>query len=270
VARTPRIRFTENDRREFSRLVKNTKSKISRVEGKYGESASRKIREAIEIPDSLEEFTNRKAFERWKNKMSEVTNRSNPNFQFVQNENGVVATKQEIKEITKLNEQARKLTEEENKRIGEKPFFVGGKQFGTVEQQKMRVERDRETINQIAKFDFDSVKDEKELEYRKEVAEKRADPKYYSTRKETMKRNFIEQVNMSFNSDADELVELLVDIPAEDFYEMYHMFAEFDFSDYDSEGNYIGAGDPTAHVERLKGYVERYFRNGLDMDLKDF
>src|SRR5690606_23216478 len=88
---TTPIRITKNDRKEYARLVRNTKAKIRRTAKNYGIDLSNQI----QIP-SIEEFRSREHFNEWKNKQHSFTSLSNRNFQFKKNEFGVVASKREL------------------------------------------------------------------------------------------------------------------------------------------------------------------------------
>lgn len=251
---------------EYRKIMNNVNSKLNRVKKKFGVDES----DNLWLPKK-NEFESVKEYNEWKAYMKSFTNRSNLRYQYEKNQHGVVATKEEIREIETMNKIARNITDKINKDMEKKPFIVGGKVRGTVkDRRQMMADPDVGGINQIAEFDFDKIKSRRHLEKRKEMAYKRADEEYYDKRMETMKQNFIKQIELSFNSDGEELAELLRNIPADDFYEMYNMFGELDFADYDSEGQYIGADEPSNHVTQIKGYIERYYRGSLDFDLKDF
>ena len=117
-------------------------------------------------------------------------------------------------------------------------------------------------------FDFSKVRNQQRLEQIEQNVRKRANPKYFDKRMETMKENFMTILGLSFNSDADELIEKLKGIPAEDFYEMYLMFDEFDFDLYSSEN--IGAITDEGNIEKMLSYIDRYQRGDINFDLKGF
>jgi hypothetical protein len=85
-----------------------------------------------------------------------------------------------------------------------------------------------------------------------------------------MKVNFLEQLNEAFNSDADTLTDKIKKMPAQDFYELYLMFDEFDFNIFYPVD---GIEDDNSHlrqVNQMESYVDRYFNGRIDMDFRGF
>jgi hypothetical protein len=259
--------FTKKDKEEFKRLKQNAQAKVRRVANKFGKNISNDIN----VPKDLNDFSSKDEFKEWKRSVKDFTSRSNENYQFVKNKYGVVASKSEIKDIVEKTKIGNEITEKKNKEMEAKPFFSDGKIVSTVGERRRLVSKpDTAGVRKMAEFDFDNIENQRVFNHKKNMAEKRAQEQYYDEMMETMKYNFINQVALSHNSDADELVKLMVQIPTDDFYEMYNMFDEMDFAVYDSEGQYIGADDPANHVAKLKSYVDRYYKKKLDMDYKDF
>jgi hypothetical protein len=262
-----RKRFSKGQEEEFKRLKQNAQAKVRRVRNKFGKDVSADI----SVPKSIHDFGSKSAYEDWRKNVEDFTNRGNKAYQFVKNQHGVVASKKDIQEIAEKTKIGNEITEKINEEMEKKPFFSDGKIVTTVGERRRLVSKpDTAGINKMADFDFENITSEKVLKHKREMADKRAEESYYENRMEVMKRNFINQVAMSHNSDSDELIELMKNIPADDFYEMYNMFDEMDFAVYDSEGQYIGADEPANHVAKLSSYVERYYKGKLDMDYKDF
>src|SRR5690606_27872405 len=110
-------------------------------------------------------------------------------------------------------------------------------------------------------FDFSKYKDPKSVEKRAKNIGKRSDPEYYNTRTERMRDTYLDQLEQVFNSDADELVRKIRNMPSDDFYQMYLMFDEFDFDwFYDPE-------EGEKRLNTMLAYVERYERGDFDNDL---
>ena len=80
-----------------------------------------------------------------------------------------------------------------------------------------------------------------------------------------MIENFIDILKLSFHSGADELIEELKKINPDDFYEMYLMFDEFDFSLFDSEGQMLGADEGT--IAQMLSYAKAFNNGELDLSL---
>lgn len=266
MARNPHIRITDNDRKTYARLVKNSKAKISRTKKKYGLDLSNEV----ELPP-LESFTTRKQFNEWKQKQESFTNRANTKYQFIKNKYGIVASKATINEIERNTKEAQKIVDEQREKIEDKPFISGGKQQGTVGQRMQFLSPSQVTgMSRPSDFDFDKVRSYNRLHTLRVGMEEKANPEYYDRRMAQMHQNFIEIVKKSFNSFSlsDELVERLRKIPPDDFFELYLIFDELSFEYFDSEGQDVHATE--AMLEKIHSYLDRYERGDVNLDLKGF
>lgn len=262
VGRNTQIRITQNDRREYSRLVKNTKAKIRRTFQNYGVNLSNDV----EIPD-ITSFSSRSEFNEWKQKQQSFTNRANTHYQFKRNQHGVSASKFLLNEIERNTKKAQDLAKREIERVKDK-MTATGSTVGQLSQQMGRPET-YTGVSRVADFNFENVKSYRDLMRRREVIEKKANPSHYDQRKQQMKENFQEILRLSFHSDVDELVDKIGKIPADDFYEMYLIYIDdFDFDLYDSEGQNVLGGEDQISV--LLSHVDDYLEGNMNFDLKDF
>lgn len=244
-------------------MVRNARSKFTRTKKNYGID----LESEINIP-SLNEFRTRKEFNEWKREMEWFTNRSNLKYQYRKNEHGLVANKQELREINKRNEVIIKNAKKELKELGKKPYFVSGKESGKLAERFSQFEKNPLGIVVPKPFDFHSVRNRTELNRWKEKTKKKSDPEYYNKRNSQMQQNFIETIEFSFNSDGERLVDMLRQLPPDDFFEIYTMFDAFDFNLYASKNT---GGLPTnSNLKRMESYLEQYFEGKLDMDFKGF
>ncbi len=264
MRRIPPIRITKNDEAEYARLVRNTKAKIRRTAKNYGVDLSNEV----ELPP-LQSFTTRAQFNAWKQQAESFTSRYNLNYQYKKNKYGVVATKKEINEITRMTHRAQELAKKRIKEAEKKPFISGGKEQGTVGQQMKQMSRPNAAgINVPSGFNFENISTRSRLEKKRESMEQRAKGEFYDRMNEQMKENYIHLLEKSYNSDADDLVRKLKEMPAEDFYEMYLMFDEFDFN-----LEYVTAfyGQPHgSRLQQMETYIDRYNQGKINMDLKGF
>jgi hypothetical protein len=264
--RPPSIRITQDDLSEYARLVRNSKAKISRTKKNYGIDLSNEV----DLP-SIDAFQSRKEFNAWREKLQSFTNRHNQRYQFVKNKHGVVATQSELTKIELANARERRIAERIIKEAKEKPFIQGGKVQGTQEQRMLQMGRPNAGgINVPKKFDFNKMRSRRDLEKKKERAEERGSVRYYNKRMEKMKVNFLDQLNEAFNSDAESLADKIKKMPAQDFYELYLMFDEFDFNIFYPVD---GIDDDNSHlrqVNQMEAYVDRYFNGRIDMDFRGF
>lgn len=261
MARPPRIRLTQNDRAEFARLARNAKAKVRRTFKNYGIDLSGKV----DIPD-LEQFTSRKQFNEWREKVESFTNRNNLNYQFVKNDYGTVASKKELNQITRDIKKAQRLADEKIKSIEKLPFAQGG----TVGQRLPMFGRNNPSgITRPKDFNFGRVRSKSDLDRIAERARQKSTEKYYDQRNWQMRENFKEILGLSFHSDADNLVELVDKIHPDDFYEIYQMhFDIFDFDLYDSEGQQVDA--PENAIHQMTTYLEKYLAGEMSLDMKGF
>lgn len=268
MARITPIRITERDKKEYARLVRNTRAKIRRTQKNYGIDLSGEV----ELP-KLEEFSTRKEFNEWKERVGSFTNRYNLRYQFVKNEYDVVASKSQLMKIERDTKRAQRIADEELKKVQDKPVFQGGKQFGTVGQRTLHMSTPDVTgIHRPSDFDFSKVRNQQRLEDLQESMEKRAYPEYYDWRKEQLKMNFMKMLEETFNSDADDVVDKLADIPPDDFYEMYLMYpSEFNFDIYylDDDMDQEASGYLN-ELNKIDSYIDQYKSGKINTDLKGF
>jgi hypothetical protein len=264
------LRITEKDKKEYNKLMKNAKTKMKRLQKNYG------VNLIGEIPlPTLSAFQNRKQFNEWKQEISSFTNRNNQRYQYKKNVHGVVASKAMLNEIERNTKRAQRIAEQAKKKMENKPFISGGEIVGTVgERQRMMARPNIMGFSKPVKFDFNNIHSYRELFKRKEVMEKKADPKHYNKRSERMKELYINGILEKFNSDAESLAKKLEAMPADDFYVMFQIFDEFEttfdpspqkYVGYD--GQYVDEQSNLRELERVENYVDIYFEGGMDTDL---
>lgn len=247
-----KFRIGQKTKEEYNRQVRNTKAKIRRVEKNYGVDLSTKI----DIP-SLDSFETRSEFNRWVKNVERFRSRSVPDYQFEKNEYGVVATKKQLNKIERQTRKAQKLADEKIEEFEDKPFYSGGKEQGTVGLQRPA----KSGIYRPHDFDFSKVRSRQRLREIEESMDRKSNVLYYDERSKRMQDNFIEALEGSFNSLADELIEKIKNVPPDDFYQLYLMFDEFDFNYFDTDGQNVES-DETSIGQMMK-YIEMYERDGL-------
>lgn len=240
----------------YEKELRNTKSKINRVRKKYGVDLTNEI----ELP-SLESFSSRKEMNAWVRKVQSFRNRGNLDYQFVQNEYGVTASKKEIFEIKENTRKAQRLADEKIASMQNLPFISGGKQQHTVGMQRPN----KSGITRPKDFNFDTVRNRQRLKDIQESTRSKSTKDYYDKRNKVMMDNFIDILKLSFHSGADKLIEELEKINPDDFYEIYLMFDEFDFSLFDSEGQMVTADEGT--IAQMLSYVKAFNNGEIDLSL---
>lgn len=253
-----------NPKKEYQRLVRNTKAKLNRVKENYGLDLSYEI----EIPD-YNELDTPEEFDNFVEQMESFTDRSNLNYQFDRNKWGMVYSKAELLEGLENTRQAQENAKEFIERFKEKEYQIGGKDAGyTVGDRMMLYEKENVAgITVPNDFDIDAFQSRDRLEGRLELLQEKAEGVFFDRSMRTMKDNFMKSIKGSFNSEADDIIEMLDIMPEDDFFELFLQSAEFTFEDYASDGSIDGTAE---QAERLRGYLHEYFRGNVDMTLKAF
>lgn len=246
-------------------MVRNSKSKIRRTANNYGIDLS----DEVELP-SINNFKTRSQFNEWKEKQQSFTNRSNLNYQFKKNRYDVVASKSTLNQIEMNTRIAQRLADQKRKQLANKPFISGGRQQGTVEQRMLQMGRPNVAgYSRPKDFNFERVRNERDLDRIFDNIKKKADPENYNDRMEKMRENYIRKLEEDFNSDANDLIDKIKSMPADEFYEMYLIHDEFDFDAFYTNDDLMGDGSEKL-IKVLERYVDNYFLGNTNMDLKGF
>lgn len=267
------IRISAKDKAIHKDLVRKTKAKKRRLEKKFGKDNISPLIDHITTP-SIESFTSRKEFNAWKSQQKKFTNRNVRAYQFVQNDSGTVLSKKEVSKMKRNLDLHIKRIRKENKRLSKLPFIQGGKlRSGTV-GDRMGMAREISDITNLQEpmpFNINRFQSREDVEERMQDLERFADPNYLKNRRATVKDNFITALTKSFNSDSEDLIEKIKNIDSDEFYEMFLMFDEINFQDFDSDGH---GKDNTATVrtlERINNYIDRYENyKSMSGDLQKF
>lgn len=260
-----RYKQRNNDpEKEYKRLVKNTKAKLKRVKEDYGIDLS----DEIPLPKYSELDTSEK-FDEWSDKMMSFTDRGNLNYQFGKNKYGVAYSKQELNEAIANTIIAQEKAQSFIDKYKNNPYSIQGEETGyTIGDRMMLYEKENVAGISVPKdFDIDAFESRSRLEGRKELLREKASGKFFDQSMERMKLNFMKALSGTFNSAADDVINMIDIVPPDDFFELFLMKAEFTFEDYASDGSIDGS---ETQLEMLKGYLEEYFRGEIDMTLKGF
>ena len=241
-------------------MARNANSKLKRTAKNYGIDLS----DEIQIPKQSD-FKTRKEYNQWKEQIRDFTNRNNTKYQFQKNEYGVVASKREINEAKRATKQAQRIADKMSKKMAKKPFHSGGKVQGTVEQRMLQMGKPNVGgIYRPPNFDFNKIRSRKQFTEKLENMKERSNPNFIDARSQRLKENYYRTLEEHFNSDADNLIDEIKQIPADDFFELYLMYDEFQF-------DYIYTEEQSqATLTKLESVVEAYKNGKINMDLKGF
>lgn len=259
MAKQPNIRIRKKDISEYKRLKRNTQSKIRRTKSKYDVDLSNHVT----LP-SLESFTTRREFNKWKRQQQSFTNPSNLDYQFKKNPQGVVASKKEIQQAERRTRRAQQIADSVKKQTEGKPFISGGKKKSTYgKQQQMLGKPNYGGIVRPSDFDFEKFETRRGFELASQSMANRSSVPELEKRMQKMKENYIEKLEEDFNSDSAEVVKRIKKMPAKDYYEMTLMYDEMQFSTPYTE-------DSPEFLGRIHKYLDQYDRGKVDLDLEMF
>lgn len=257
------IRIRKKDEEEFKRLKRNAKAKLRRVKKNYGKDLSGQIY----IPGDIETFEYRWQFDEWKAQMKDFS--KNPKYKFKKNKKGFVADIVSIKQADKLNKEyiakAKKRIEEGSKL----PYYPEpGEQLGTVKDLFLRMQKPekRHGIFVPPEFNFDNIASAAEFyEY---VAGRllKLEDTYYSEANARMRDNFINSLERTFDSYADEAIKILKGMNPDVYYQMTLQYGDaFDFAaKYDRKTRTYGNMED---LKRINKYLELYKNGEVEIDM---
>jgi hypothetical protein len=252
-----KLKIRKQDKAEYNRLKKNIKSKIKYTEDKHGLDIS----DLIEIP-SLDSFS-RKDFNLWKKQATNFTKSKANKVKY--NEHGVPYTDLLVKEYKQRAEKANNIKDKFNEIFKDKPFLSKGQKTGmTISQYEFLMKEVDDLGNRTRReFDINKIKTMRDLERNRTRIDEEQDIEFYNTSMEEMRANWITAVRKRFNSDGDDLVKLVNDIPTSTFYELYKQNNEMGFDFIYEEGD-----DET--VMLLEGLFSDAKKGNINLDLKGF
>ena len=157
---------------------------------------------------------------------------------------GTFATSK-VNRIRSLDEELESTQQEIDKHDNTIPVIIGRNQVSedTVLSRRLMGKKNLNYTTALKPYDFDKPSDERSLDSAIRVRENRLNPEWHRERREIMKENYINSFIDLFNDEADEVVEKLKKIPAEDFYDLYQQFEAIDF-------NYVPSGQDKASEEQ--------------------
>lgn len=262
-----RFSFGEKRTANYKRLVRNVKAKINRVQKKYGVDLSH----TVDIP-AMRDINTYQEYKSFVDQAKNFTSRSNLDFQFVKNKYDVVANKKTIQQAKRKTKENQQKAREYQKEIQDKPFFKGNQQVSTVGgRMEMMARPDIGGLNVPPDFKFEDIASRQQLARKIMSIQNRQDPDFYDKRNQIMKQNFITRLEENTNKKTSDIIRKLKKMNPDDFFELYMQFAEFDFNDWDSEGNFLGGEDKAENaLNEMESQLDRYLRGDVDVDLSKF
>jgi Phi-29 DNA terminal protein GP3 len=264
------IRITKKDELEYKKLASSAKQKIRNVNKKHGINLS----DEVELK-KLSDFNTRSEYNEWKDKIKSFTNRNNLNYQFIKNPHGISISKARKNAIERNVKLVQRHVDQEIKRREQMPFISGGRVQGTVGQRMLQMARPMD-VHRPKDFNFNDIKNIQRLRDIERNMANKADPQKRDEKAERWKNMFIETLERTFNSDADDIIDKIRQMSGQDFYDMYQVVDEFSFDYYDPspqegyDGMMIDEGNKLRELRNLEAGYERYMRGEYGPSLKDF
>lgn len=274
MSRSPRFSPTQNDKQEYTKLVRSAKAKAARIKGTHGRDVSGDVKLL-----KIDQIDSRKDFNKIKEQLKDFTNRNNKQYSFVKNKEGISASKAELSELRSNTLKAQKIADKIRKEIEKKPFYTADsdldkKASTTVGQQMLSVMRPDNFIYRPKDFDFSTIKTTSRLRDIIDSRRERANPAFFDKRKDDLKKSIIKAVQKAFNSGGDDLVDRILDISNDDLYELFLQFEEFQFAYRYTQQNLYPTADGNVEldddIERLNYILDRYEAGDIGMDMKGF
>jgi hypothetical protein len=206
--RTPEIKWRKSDEDKLNRAIRRFNSKIEREMKKHPENADI-LPEKIKKKEVKEQVQYRNDF----NKLLKSTERfmKKDATKVIKNKEGVQTTKWEKKEIAiKVATINRERTRE--RKLAEMiPTTSQGKETG-LKRGEMGDTRTNEL--KPKQFDFNKIKSKKEWQMFIDSVDKQVSTTYKLHKMELFKENYIKALKIALPAYADEIIEVLKDIPA--------------------------------------------------------
>ena len=185
-----------------------------------------------------------KEIQKLNKKLSKINERKSDFFSKTTFARGTFATSK-VERIRSLDAELESKQQEIDKYDNTIPVIIGRNQVSedTVLSRRLMGKKNLNYTTALKPYDFDKPRDERSLDSAIRVRENRLNPEWHRERREIMKENYINSFIDLFNDEADEVVEKLKKIPAEDFYDLYQQFEAIDF-------NYVPSGQDKASEEQ--------------------
>lgn len=161
-----------------------------------------------------------------------------------------------------------------------RPYYqVGGRDSGmTVGQTKMLTsmrmgQNINNTKNMLLPYDFDRATSVNDIVHEIKKRKLRTDDNWLKQNEIRMKNNYIKSLSSFFNSDADELIEMIEKVDPSDFVELFEMFGDINFTDIPSQQDVIERGKNSGmynddyasqKLQQLESIVKEFLLGNVD------
>lgn len=257
------MRISKRDRKEYNRLRSNLLSKARRVKEQHN------INFLSENPDlklkPLEQMS-RSEFNTFKEQSKLMTKRGVPRFSYEKINDQVSVSRSEMMRLKYNENLANKQAAKRYNEIKDKPFYEDGESEGVVgEYIETMKNPDIPGISAPHVADDDEMRSREYVRNKIQQLENYTNQQVRSDRNELMKENYINELKTAFNSDADDLINKIENMPTEDFIELYSMSGDMSFSFFYIEDLDI----MQENINNVTTYVDSYYQGNADFDYRN-
>lgn len=176
-----------------------------------------------------------------------------------------------VDRITELEEKMMVRQKEIDKRDESRPIIqdVDKETNDTVLSQRLMGKPNITLVGILKPYDFDQASSVKSLESAIKVRENRLDPQWYEERKQIMKENYINSMIDLFGVEANDVVEILEEMQASDFYDLYEQYVSIDFL-YVPSGKTEASTDEINALNTLREILSDFLVGKVDTRGKKF
>lgn len=202
----PNMKVTQKDRE----LLKKTNNKIIR---KNNRLQSYNVNKSMNLK-TIGDFKSRKEFNNYIDKAKTFTT-SDAN-KYHRNKYGVVTNQATLNEIKKELQKVNNQRKEKWNEIKNLAFKSRGEETGTNIRQRQLMGDDRFNVYQPLKFNFQSVKNEKDLQERLESLKYKQTKEYYDKRQQILKDNLIKAIDENWGENGKDAKEYIKNLTPEE------------------------------------------------------
>ena len=176
-----------------------------------------------------------------------------------------------VNEMRKLEKELDEIQKEIDKKNAKKDFIIGKDIDSnlTVLEKKLMTKPNPTLTGNVKPYDFNKAKSLKDIDSALQVRRNRLDPEWIKEKQTIMQTNFMNSLILLFNDEADDVVEMLKQVPPDDFYDLYEQFESLDFSYTPSNKNFPDESE-SDNLGTVREILYSYLDGDIDTSVKVF
>lgn len=257
----------KRETKEFEKLWKKTLNRVYYRRGKYETD----FKPLLPIQSKTEiKNLSTKQIQDTNKKLKKITEKDSKFWQTTSFERVNVPT-QKVNEMRKLEKELENIQREIDSKNSNKDFIIGKdiQSDLSVLEKKLMTKPNPTLTGNVKPYDFNKAKSLKDIDSALQVRRNRLDPEWIKEKQTIMQTNFINSLILLFNDEADDVVEMLKQVPADDFYDMYEQFESLDFSYIPSNKNTPDESE-SENLGVVRDILQSYLDGDVDTSVKVF